>query len=870
MAGKKSKKREEMTPLMRQYHSIKAKHPDTLVLFRMGDFYETFEDDAKVTSRILNIALTKRANGAAASVPLAGFPHHALDSYLHKLIEAGLRVAICEQVEDPKLAKGIVKREVVEVVTPGTTISEKYLDEKSNNFLAAIHGNKDLTGFAFFDHSTGEFYVGESGEGNLHEIMVKFFPKEVIIPEKSNVEQETWFKKIRPFVTEMDEWSFNYDTSYSSLIDHFGMTSLKGFGCEDFTVGITAAGVILRYVQHNIKSALHHLTKLVPIRNEEIMGLDEFTVRNLELFYSLATQGVHGTLISVLDKTVTPGGGRLLRKRLKHPLTNKQRIENRLSCVKGFVTDEDFRSVIRRRLMNCSDLERLVGKLSRGKATPRDLVYLKSTLTLIPDLYNHLQNSGSTALQLLGEQFEDTAEIVTSIENTLVDSPPITVGEGGIIRDDVNEELDELRAIAKGGKDWINSMEKSEKERTGIPSLKIGYNKVFGYYLQVTRPHLDKVPNSYIRKQTLVNAERFITPELKEYEEKILNAEERLVEIEMGIFQFLRTEVLKQATKIQTNAEVLNQIDLHATLAEVAVENHYTEPLITDGTNISLEESRHPVVEVIMPAGEKFIPNDLDISTDRDQILLVTGPNMAGKSTYLRQVGLIVVLAQMGSYVPAQKAEIGVVDRLFTRVGASDNLAGGESTFLVEMIEAANILNNATSQSLVLFDEIGRGTATYDGLSLAWAITEYLHETPSSQPRTVFATHYHELTELEEILSRVKNYNVAVKEFGDKIVFLRKIIPGSCDKSYGIHVAQMAGVPDSVIRRATNILHQLVHHESPEIEGTIPPGSTSNQLDLFSEQELRLRETLADLDIDKMTPLEALKKLDELKSEYDL
>lgn len=857
-----------ITPLMKQYYAIKKQYPDALVLFRMGDFYETFDGDAKIASKVLGIALTKRANGAAAHVPLAGFPHHALNTYLPRLVETGLRVAICEQVEDPKMAKGIVKREVVEVVTPGTAISDSYLDQKSNNFLGAVLENDTEVGFAFLDHATGEFYLGESSNDKFVENMIKFSPREMIVPEALDYQEKEWYKKTRPFITEMDEWAFHHNTSRDALLQHFKTTSLKGFGCEDLALGIAAAGVILRYVEHTIHGGLDHVTKLIPLRDDDIMGLDDFTIRNLELFASLSTQGAHGTLISILDRTVTTGGGRLLRRRMKRPLTDRTRIEERLNLVEGFVNHSGLASEVRRRLSNCSDLERLVGKLSRAKATPRDLAALRLTLELIPPIAELLTQSESDVLRTLAGKFEDTSGVSAKIKQIIVDSPPLSLAEGGVISDGVDGELDELRAIARGGKEWIARLEQTERKRTGIPSLKVGYNKVFGYYLEVTNVHQKKVPEDYIRKQTLVNAERFVTPGLKEYEEKILNAEEKVLEIETRIFHDLRRKLLESASQLQHNAVLLNQIDLFAALGDVAITNKYTKPTLVEEPRILLRDSRHPVVEAILPTGEKFVPNDLKTSTDDDQILLVTGPNMAGKSTYLRQTGLIVIMAQMGSFVPAREAVLGIVDRLFTRVGASDNLAGGESTFLVEMIEAANILNNATSRSLVLFDEIGRGTATFDGLSLAWAITEYLHNNPGSQARTVFATHYHELTELEHILGRVRNYNVAVKEFGDKIVFLRKIMPGSCDKSYGIHVAQMAGLPKSVINRASQILNQLIKHESGEIRGTSTGEEAWNQLAMFTEKESKLQEVVSQLDTDSMTPLEALSKLDELKKNF--
>ena len=859
-----------MTPLMRQYYDVKRQHPESLILFRMGDFYETFDDDARVTSKVLGITLTKRANGAAKEVPLAGFPHHALDTYLARLADSGLRVAICEQVEDPKTAKGIVKREVIEVVTPGTAILGEKEGHKSNTFLGAVKYGSDSVGFAMLDHSTGEYFVGESTEESVAESLIRFSPREIIVSDSDSITQSDWFQKTKPFLSQMDEWAFDEKVCRDALQAHFKVKSLKGFGCDDMTAGISAAGVILRYVEQNIQSSLGHITKLSPLRDSDRMGLDDFTVRNLEVFTSLSTQGTHGTLISILDETITGGGSRLLRRRLANPAADLKRIERRLNGVEGFFNDESLRSEIRRILGNCSDLERLTGKLSRARATPRDLSGLKSTLKLVPGIKDHLMASENSSLKRIAESFKDLSGAVAKIDVILEEAPPVLLSHGGVIRKGVDKKLDELRSISSGGKSWIARLEKTEKESTGIPSLKIGYNKVFGYYLEITKTHLAKVPESYIRKQTLVNAERFVTPELKEYEEKILNAEERIQGIEARIFDELRLAILTFSSSIQHNAHLLSRVDLYAALAEVALSHRWTKPELVEETTIALSDSRHPVVESLLPVGEKFIPNDLELDAGSAQILLITGPNMAGKSTYLRQIGLTVLLAQCGSFVPAREARIGIVDRLFTRVGASDNLAGGESTFMVEMMEAANILNNATPRSLILLDEIGRGTATYDGLSLAWAITEYLHNTPETAARTIFATHYHELTELQEILKRVINYNVAVKEFGDHIVFLRKIVPGPCDKSYGIHVARMAGLPQEVIGRASEILSGLIQHRAPEKPEAMHDADSMDQLNLFSEKESRFRKTLSRLDVNQMTPLEALKKLDELKSEYGL
>lgn len=861
---------DRMTPLMRQYYEVKRQHPKSLLLFRMGDFYETFDEDARVTSKVLGITLTKRANGAAKEVPLAGFPHHALDSYLPRLVDSGLRVAICEQVEDPKTAKGIVKREVIEVVTPGTAVSGEREGRKSNTFLGAVKYGSDCVGFAMLDHSTGEFFVGESAEESVVESLIRFSPRELIVSDSDNITTSEWFKKMQPFLSQMDEWAFDEKVCRDALLAHFKVKSLKGFGCNHMSAGVSAAGVILRYVEQNIQSSLSHITKLSPVRDSDRMGLDDFTVRNLEVFASLSTQGTHGTLVSILDETITGGGGRLLRRRLASPSADRNRIERWLDGVEGFFHDESLRCEIRRILGNCSDLERLTGKLSRGRATPRDMSGLKSTLSLVPEIRDHLMASKNSALRQISKSFNNLSDVVAKIDGVLEDAPPTLLSQGGVIRMGVDEDLDELRSVSSGGKSWIAGLEKTEKEKTGIPSLKIGYNKVFGYYLEITKTHLAKVPDSYIRKQTLVNAERFVTPELKEYEERILNADESIQRIEARIFDELRLAILAFSSSIQDNAHLLNRVDLYAGLAEVALSRRWTKPELVEKATIALTDSRHPVVESLLPVAEKFTPNDLVLDASSDQVLLITGPNMAGKSTYLRQIGLTVLLAQCGSFVPAQQARIGIVDRLFTRVGASDNLAGGESTFMVEMMEAANILNNATPRSLILLDEIGRGTATYDGLSLAWAITEYLHNTPEAAARTVFATHYHELTELEAMLERVINYNVAVREFGDHIVFLRKIVPGPCDKSYGIHVAQMAGLPQKVIGRASEILSGLIQHRVPQKPGKAEDTKTMDQLTLFSEKESELRKNLSQLEVNQMTPLQALKKLDELKSKYEL
>ena len=856
------------TPLMRQYMEIKTKYSDTIVLFRMGDFYETFNEDAKTAAKILGIVLTKRANGAAANVPLAGFPYHALDNYLYKLVNAGHRVAICEQVEDPKLAKGIVKREVIEVVTPGTITAEQALDQKANQYLASIHFGKSNVGFAVLDQSTGEFFIGQCIPEKLAESLRKFSPREVLIAETVIYSTANWYWELKPFITKVEDWLYNYDQSYRTLIDHFKVKSLKGFGCEHLNEGIIAAGTIFHHMTQSLSSAVDHISTIRPILDQYVMGLDGFTVRNLEIFQSLATQGTHGTLIDVLDETVTAGGGRLLKQWLNRPITNPKQLNQRLDIVESFQKKKRTLEDTQNCLKNISDIERILGRVNNGKITPKEINGLHYSLAQIPELITALKNSNDKHLKTFIQNFVDTDGIKDRIAETINPDAPSQVKHGNVVLDGVDPELDELRKLSIGGKEWIANLQKSERERTGIPSLKIGYNKVFGYYLEITKTHSEKVPEEYIRKQTLVNSERYITPELKEYEEKILSAEEKIESIESRIFHELCQYILSQAGILQENAAVLSRLDVLSNFAWVSISNKYTRPIFTKAGTIKIKAGRHPVVEQLLPATERFIPNDLSMNTEKSQIHLITGPNMAGKSTYLRQVGLIVLMAQIGCFVPAESAEIGIVDKLFTRVGASDNLAGGESTFLVEMNEAANILNNATEKSLILLDEIGRGTATYDGLSLAWAITEYLHQKKEVAARTLFATHYHELTDLENTLERLENHHIAVKEFGDKIVFLRQIMPGPGDKSYGIYVAQMAGLPNQVISRAKEILnfHLTNHPTDVKGENTV----VENQISLFAAQESELKKDLSNLDIMQISPLEAIKKLDELKKKHDL
>ncbi len=856
------------TPLMRQYNEVKAEYSDAIVLFRMGDFYETFSEDAKTTAKILGIVLTKRSNGAAADVPLAGFPYHALDNYLHKLVNAGHRVAICEQVEDPKLAKGIVKREVIEVVTPGTLTAAQALDQKANQYLASLHFGKSNVGYAVLDQSTGEFFVGECAPNRLTESLRKFSPREILVGESVVYSTADWYREIKPFMTKVEDWVYNYDQGYRALTEHFKVKSLKGFGCEYLHDGVTAAGTIFYHMTDTLSGAVDHISAIHPVLDEDVMGLDGFTVRNLEIFKSLATQGTHGTLIDVLDKTVTAGGGRMLKQWLNHPLTDKKRLNNRLDIVDAFHANNRALEDIRDHLKQISDIERIVGRVNNGKVSPKEVNGLRLSLEQIPEVKFVLKQSDNKSLKSFVKRFAGTGKITDQIAKTLHPEAPSQVKQGSVVLGGVDEELDELRQLSTGGKEWIAQLQATERERTGIPSLKIGYNKVFGYYLEITKAHGEKVPEEYIRKQTLVNSERYITPDLKEYEEKILSAEEKIEAIESRIFSDLCRDILAQAGVLQENASVLSRLDVLATFTSVARTNKYIRPKLNERAIIKLKEGRHPVVEQLLPATDRFIPNDLIIDTAKNQIHLITGPNMAGKSTYLRQVGLIVLMAQVGCFVPAESAEIGMVDKLFTRVGASDNLAGGESTFLVEMNEAANILNNATQKSLILLDEIGRGTATYDGLSLAWAITEHLHNDESITARTLFATHYHELTDLENTLDRLENHHIAVKEFGDKIVFLRQILPGPGDKSYGIHVAQMAGLPKPVIKRASEIMnYHLANHPTDQ---KLNVEAVDQQMSIFAEQESALKADLSELDVLNMSPLVAIQKLDALKKKHGL
>ncbi len=784
-----------VTPLMAQYAKVKNDHPDTILLFRVGDFFETFEDDAKTASKVLGITLTKRANGKADSVPLAGFPHHAIDTYLPKLVRAGYRVAICEQVENPKFAKGIVKRDVVEVVTPGVAFSEKILDHKKNNYLLAVHFQGEIIGLSFTDISTGEFYAYEAHENTLLQQLEHINPAEVLIAKMHRQKFEELIQKsnFAASITRIDDWIFDHDFSKDLILNHFGTKTLKGFGLERLNSATIAAGCVLNYLKETQKANLSHLNNLALYNHSDYMMLDHSTKRNLEITFNIQEGSREGSLISILDKTNTAMGGRLLKKWVSAPLRKVESIKQRQECVEEFFNNDKLRKNLESELKEIGDLERLISKICTGRVNPRELIYLKLSLKKIPLLKQLLDNAKSETLQTINENLLSLENIVEKLELAISDDPPLNVNDGGVIRQGFNPELDELRDLSSNAKNWIASFQKTERERASIPSLKVAYNRVFGYYIEISNTHKNKIPENYIRKQTLVNSERYITPELKEYEDKILNAAESIADLEHRLFNEIRVAAAMKAKEIQENARLIAMLDCYLSFASCAKEYGYTKPVIDEGTNLEIEDGRHPVVERILPPGEKFTPNSCHLDKENDQIIILTGPNMAGKSVYLRQIGLIVLLAQIGSFVPAKKAHIGIIDRIYTRVGASDNITAGESTFLVEMQEAANILNNATSKSLILLDEIGRGTSTFDGISIAWAITEYLHENPNITAKTLFATHYHELNEMAEIFPRVKNFKVEVREYGDKVIFLHKVSKGGADHSYGIQVAQMAG-----------------------------------------------------------------------------
>ncbi len=860
------------TPLMTQYSKIKADHPDTILLFRMGDFFETFDEDAKIASKVLGITLTKRANGAAGDVPLAGFPHHAIDTYLPKLVRAGYRVAVCEQVENPKFAKGIVKREVIEVVTPGVAFSDRILDHKKNNYLMAICIKEEIAGISFSDISTGEFYAYEVPSSLVRQQIESISPSEILVQKRDKDQFLSIVNKINSSirVTKIDDWIFNFEYAKELLIMQFKTVNLKGFGIDNFTTGIISSGVVLNYLQETQKENLSHLNKVSAYNPSEYMTLDYSTKRNLEITFSMNDGGREGSLISILDKTETAMGGRLLKKWISAPLRKLDLILKRQDSVEELVKNKSLRKNLITELKEIGDLERLISKVCTGRANPREIVALKTSLQKIPAIKDHLSNAEVKTLAQISEKLTALDKLVEKIQNSIVDSPPLSLVDGGVIKNGFSPELDELRDISLHGKDWIANLQKTERERTGISSLKVSFNKVFGYYIEVSHAHKEKIPSDYIRKQTLVNSERFLTPELKTYEEKILNAEEKIYELETQLFNEVRLTVASEAEAVQQNARMIAMLDCFISFAECAEHYNYVKPELNDGNSIEVLESRHPVVERILPPGEKFTSNDCKIDNESDQIIILTGPNMAGKSVYLRQIGLIILLAQIGSFVPAKKAQIGIVDRIFTRVGASDNIAAGESTFLVEMQEAANILNNATSKSLILLDEIGRGTSTFDGISIAWAITEYLHENPDVAAKTLFATHYHELNEMAEIFPRIRNYKVEVREHGDKVFFLHKVSSGKADHSYGIQVAQMAGLPVFVSNRAKEVLQNLESKELTPYEIKKEKlrklkDDNENQINLFEIKDDKIRGEINDIEINNLTPLEALNKLSELK-----
>ncbi|MBK8981950.1 MAG: DNA mismatch repair protein MutS [Ignavibacteria bacterium] len=861
---------------MRQYRKIKEKYPDTLLLFRMGDFFETFENDAVTASKVLGITLTKRSNGAASDVPLAGFPHHALDNYLPKLVKAGYRVAVCEQLEDPKYAKGIVKRDVVEVVTPGANFSEKLLDHKSNNFLAAVYLKDNICGFSFCDVSTGEFATSEILTKNLIEQIENINPSEILIPKKDkekifkllDYDPDAAFSEQRKkfLFTKVDDWVFNADYAKEVLTNHFGTQTLKGFGIEDMNEAVIAAGCVLNYLNETQKNNLPHIKKIYNYEFSDYIILDPSTKRNLEITSSISEGGREGTLISILDRTKTAMGGRLLKKWVSRPLKKKEQIEKRLSAVNDLFENKSERKKISEELKSVADLERLLSKISTGRSVARDIVQLKISLKKINIIKSYLVLFPSPALKAVGNSMIEINELILKLEDCINENFVAGIDNYGMINKGYDKELDELKDILINGKTWIENYQSKERAKTGINSLKVDFNKVFGYFIIVTKSNLEKVPAEYVRKQTLVNAERYITEELKVYEDKILNAEEKIEELEKRLFNDLRNFILGFADQIQVNATLAATLDTLISFAEVSEEYKYVMPEISDGNELEIIDGRHPVIERLLPPGEKFIANDTFADITKSQILILTGPNMSGKSSYLRQVGLIILLAQIGCFVPARSAKISIVDKIFTRVGASDNIAKGESTFLVEMHEAANILNNATSKSLILLDEIGRGTSTYDGISIAWAMTEYIHENPNINAKTLFATHYHELNALADMYPRIKNFRVEVREYNDKVIFLRKITEGTADHSYGIQVAQMAGLPEKVTNRAKEILRSLEDKEYRR------KTADDLQISMFESavtelESEALKKMLTEIDIDSITPLDAMNLLKKLKDE---
>ncbi|WP_072532185.1 DNA mismatch repair protein MutS [Bacteroides ilei] len=860
--------------MMKQYFDLKAKPPDAIMLFRCGDFYETYSEDAVTASEILGITLTKRANGQSKTVEMAGFPHHALDTYLPKLIRAGRRVAICDQLEDPKTTKKLVKRGITELVTPGIAISDNVLSYKENNFLAAIHFGKNACGIAFLDISTGEFLTAEGPFDYIDKLLNNFAPKEVLFERGKKPMFEGNFGN-KFFTFELDDWIFTEASAREKLLKHFETKNLKGFGVEHLKNGIIAAGAILQYLDMTQHYQISHITSLARIEEDRYVRLDKFTVRSLELLTSMNEGGT--SLLDVIDHTISPMGARMLKRWIVFPLKDVKPINERLDVVEYFFREPEFKDFIEEKLHLIGDLERIISKAAVGRISPREVVQLKVALQAIEPIKNACLNAENESLRRIGEQLNLCVSIRDKIAKEINNDPPLLVNKGGVIADGVNEELDELRHISYSGKDYLLQIQQRESELTGIPSLKIAYNNVFGYYIEVRNAHKDKVPSNWIRKQTLVNAERYITQELKEYEEKILGAEDKILILETRLYNELVGELSEFIPAIQINATQIARLDCLLSFANIAKANRYIRPVVADDDILDIRQGRHPVIEKQLPVGEKYIANDVYLDTETQQIIIITGPNMAGKSALLRQTALITLLAQIGCFVPAESAHIGLVDKIFTRVGASDNISVGESTFMVEMNEAANILNNLSPHSLVLFDELGRGTSTYDGISIAWAIVEHIHEHKRARARTLFATHYHELNDMEEIFPRIKNYNVSVKEIDNKVIFLRKLERGGSEHSFGIHVARMAGMPKSIVKRADEILHQLEKENRQEgisssTRNKISSSKTSQtdgvQLSFFQLDDpvlCQIRDEILHLDINTLTPIEALNKLNEIK-----
>jgi DNA mismatch repair protein MutS len=853
---------------MQQYNAIKAKYPGALLLFRVGDFYETFGEDAVKTAQILGIVLTKRGTGPNGALELAGFPHHSLENYLSKLVRAGQRVAICDQLEDPKMTKTIVKRGVTELVTPGVAHSDNILSQKSNNFLAAVFFDKNSFGVSFCDISTGEFLLAQGNAEYVDKLLQSFKPTEVLFQKSKRNEFSQLFGD-RFYTFYLDDWAFTTDYANEVLTKHFEVSSLKGFGVEKLSSGTVAAGVILHYLGETEHRNLQHIASISRIEEENYVWLDRFTIRNLELVSSSNDNGL--TLFATLDQSHTPMGARLLHKWILMPLKQLKPIEERLGLVAFFLANRELSQDLLQHLKPIGDLERLISKVGLQKVGPRELLQLKRALQHIEAIQQLGKHSGNTYFEVLAAQLNPCLAIIEKLSKELHEDAPAVLAKGNVIAAGVDEELDQLRQIAFGGKEFLVALQRREAEITGIPSLKVAFNNVFGYYLEVTHTHKDKVPDTWIRKQTLVNAERYVTPELKTYEEQILGAEEKIQAIEVRLYQELMYQVAHYIKPIQLNAQIIAKLDVLIVFADLAEKNHYVKPVLSNGKAIDLKGSRHPVIEKRLPLGEEYITNDIYLDNDSQQILMITGPNMSGKSAILRQTALIVLMAQMGCFVPAKDAKIGLVDKIFTRVGASDNLSSGESTFMVEMNETASILNNISDRSLILLDEIGRGTSTYDGISIAWAIAEYLHEHPSARPKTLFATHYHELNDLETTMSRIKNFNVSVKELQNKIIFLRKLVPGGSEHSFGIHVAKLAGMPSKLIARSNEILKRLEidRSEGQSIKDSIKKvQNQAYQLQMFAIDDpvlVKIRDSLNNLDVNTLTPVEALLKLDEIQ-----